>query len=42
MASDGGIRIKMGVYSHILNKSNSVLIDVKSIHIWKAKIEAFF
>ena len=43
MASDGVIfASKMGVYSHILNKSNSVLIDVKSIHIWKAKIEAFF
>ena len=42
MASDGVIfASKMDVYSHILNKNNSILISNKSIHIWKAKIEAF-
>lgn len=43
MASKGVIfASKMDVYSHILNKNNSILINVKSIQLWKKKIENFF
>ena len=43
MASDGVIfASKMDVYSHILNKNNSILISNKSINKWKQEIETFF